>query len=58
MVRERAAGRGDREGPAGDPALQRGDRNIRTTVNAVLAGAMSPQQGADQMQSRLRRVLR
>ena len=31
---------------------------VRTTVNAVLAGTMTPEQGADQMQSRLRRVLR
>lgn len=31
---------------------------IRTTVNAVLAGTMTPEQGADQMEGRLRRVLR
>ena len=31
---------------------------IRTTVNAVLAGQMTPTQGADQMQSRLQRILR
>jgi len=31
---------------------------IRTTVNAVLAGTMSPEQGAGVIQSRLRRVLR
>jgi multiple sugar transport system substrate-binding protein len=31
---------------------------IRTTVNAVLAGTATPQQGADQMEGRLRRVLR
>ncbi len=31
---------------------------IRTTVNAVLAGTMTPEQGADQMQGRLQRVLR
>lgn len=31
---------------------------IRTVVNAVLAGQMSPEDGADQMQSRLQRVLR
>jgi multiple sugar transport system substrate-binding protein len=31
---------------------------IRTTVNGVLAGQSTPEQGADQMESRLRRVLR
>jgi multiple sugar transport system substrate-binding protein len=31
---------------------------IRTTVNAVLAGTMTPEQGAAQMESRLQRVLR
>ncbi len=31
---------------------------VRTTVNAVLAGTVTPEQGADQMESRLRRVLR
>lgn len=31
---------------------------IRTTVNAVLAGTMTPEQGAEQMEGRLRRVLR
>jgi multiple sugar transport system substrate-binding protein len=31
---------------------------VRTTVNAVLAGTMTPEQGADQMEARLRRVLR
>jgi len=31
---------------------------IRTTVNAVLAGQSTPEQGADQMEGRLRRVLR
>ncbi|MFC4174449.1 ABC transporter substrate-binding protein [Microvirga sp. GCM10011540] len=31
---------------------------IRTTVNAVLAGTTTPEQGATQMESRLRRVLR
>lgn len=31
---------------------------IRTTVNAVLAGAVTPEQAADQMEGRLRRVLR
>ncbi len=31
---------------------------IRTTVNAVLAGTVTPEQGADQMEARLRRVLR
>ncbi|HEV7370836.1 ABC transporter substrate-binding protein [Arenibaculum sp.] len=31
---------------------------IRTTVNAVLAGAATPEEGAAQMESRLRRVLR
>ncbi len=31
---------------------------IRTTVNAVLAGTQTPEQGAEQMEARLRRVLR
>ena len=31
---------------------------IRTTVNSVLAGTATPQQGAEQMEGRLRRVLR
>ncbi|MCB8819693.1 ABC transporter substrate-binding protein [Microvirga rosea] len=31
---------------------------IRTTVNAVLAGTSTPEQGAEQMEGRLRRVLR
>ena len=31
---------------------------VRTTVNAVLAGTQTPEEGADQMESRLRRVLR
>jgi trehalose/maltose transport system substrate-binding protein len=31
---------------------------IRTTVNAVLAGSATPEQGAEQMEGRLRRVLR
>ncbi len=31
---------------------------IRTTVNAVLAGTMTPEDGASQMEARLRRVLR
>ncbi|MDQ0455846.1 ABC transporter substrate-binding protein [Rhizobium paknamense] len=31
---------------------------IRTTVNAVLAGATTPEDGAAQMESRLRRILR
>jgi multiple sugar transport system substrate-binding protein len=31
---------------------------IRTTVNGVLAGQSTPEQGADQMEGRLRRVLR
>ncbi|WP_407666669.1 ABC transporter substrate-binding protein [Microvirga roseola] len=31
---------------------------IRTTVNGVLAGQQTPEQGADQMESRLHRVLR
>lgn len=31
---------------------------IRTTVNAVLAGTSTPEQGAEQMEARLRRVLR
>nr|WP_235890968.1 ABC transporter substrate-binding protein [Pararhizobium mangrovi] len=31
---------------------------IRTTVNAVLAGQTSPEQGASQMQARLQRILR
>jgi multiple sugar transport system substrate-binding protein len=31
---------------------------IRTTLNAVLAGTVTPEQGADQMEGRLRRVLR
>lgn len=31
---------------------------IRTTVNGVLAGQMTPEQGAEQMEGRLRRVLR
>jgi multiple sugar transport system substrate-binding protein len=31
---------------------------IRTTVNAVLAGVTTPEDGANQMQARLRRVLR
>ena len=31
---------------------------IRTTVNAVLAGVTTPEEGADQIESRLRRILR
>jgi multiple sugar transport system substrate-binding protein len=31
---------------------------VRTTVNAVLAGSMSPEEGADLIQARLARVLR
>jgi multiple sugar transport system substrate-binding protein len=31
---------------------------IRTTVNAVLAGTMTPEKGVEQMESRLQRVLR
>ena len=31
---------------------------VRTTVNAVLAGTVTPEEGADQMEARLRRVLR
>jgi multiple sugar transport system substrate-binding protein len=31
---------------------------IRTSVNAVLAGTTTPEQAADQMEGRLRRVLR
>jgi multiple sugar transport system substrate-binding protein len=31
---------------------------VRTTVNAVLAGTVTPEQAADQMEGRLRRVLR
>jgi multiple sugar transport system substrate-binding protein len=31
---------------------------VRTTVNAVLAGTVTPEQGADQMEARLKRVLR
>jgi multiple sugar transport system substrate-binding protein len=31
---------------------------VRTTVNAVLAGSMGPDEGADLIQARLARVLR
>jgi multiple sugar transport system substrate-binding protein len=31
---------------------------IRTTVNSVLAGQSTPEEGASQMEGRLRRVLR
>ena len=31
---------------------------VRTTVNAVLAGVMTPEQGADQIEARLKRILR
>ena len=31
---------------------------IRTTVNSVLAGVSTPEQGADQIEARLKRILR
>jgi multiple sugar transport system substrate-binding protein len=31
---------------------------IRTTVNAVLAGVTTPEEGADQIEARLKRILR
>ena len=40
------------------PRYNEVSETIRTTVNGVLAGVMTPEDGAKQMESRLRRVLR
>ena len=58
VVRKRIAGGQDRARPAGDTALIEVSEAIRTTVNAVLAGTMSPADGATEMGSRLQRILR